>query len=230
MFHKLSFKTLQKNRKLNFVIDFSLIIFVSAFLFNLLFQDTDCNGNFFCYSNPDFLKHSIEYDILFLRAGLNPQNAHWSVELLIPIFFFITMFITGRVKFAGIYTVFWLCFHEILWGITQLYVNYPFSLIWIILLSIIVVSTIMIKPKLFVNWSFVIVYCLSVSFLGTWASIDNLHVTVTIENGIVVLTDYYNSMVTNFFEVGLWVIMFILLVLHIIRHKYVFKVKEDIPR
>lgn len=231
MFPKLSFKTLQKNQKLNLAIDLTIIFLISGFMFNLILQDTSCNGNFFCWSNPDFLKHSLVYDILFLRAGLSPQNAHWSVELLVPIFFFVSMFVSKSVKFAVAYTGFWACYHEFTWSLSQMLYRYGQTAIWEILLSIVVFSVIIMKPKLFLNKSFLIVTLLMLSFLGAWFYFDNLNVTVGLQpNQINVMTDNYDSWLTNFFEVGYWYLAFILLVLHIIRHKYVFKVKEDIPR
>lgn len=218
-----------KNQKVSLAIDLASMIMASFFLFNLVFQDTDCKGNFFCWSNPDFLKHSVTYDIFFLRAGLSQQNAHWSVELLIPVFFFVVMFAIKSVKFSVLYLAFFLCYHELLWSLSQALYRYGQTAIWEIFLCMIVSSVILIKPKLFLNKSFLVITLLMVSFLVSWYVFDDLHVTVELqENQINMITPYHSSLKTNFFEVGFWFVAFILLVLHIIRHKSMFKAKEGI--
>src|SRR5574337_285730 len=116
-----------------FLTDLAIILPFSVFLFGLLGQATEVcgnginfpfvweKGNFFCFGQPDWLRHTPVYDMVFLRAGMDAFSSHWFSELFFPIVFFVCYFLTFDTKVSLIYSFFYLLYHEANWSFAELF-------------------------------------------------------------------------------------------------------------
>jgi hypothetical protein len=170
---------------------------------------------------PDFLAHSLTYDIVFLRAGYLAHNSHWFSQLLLFMIYFIALFGTRDAEFSWIFTVFFGVFHEAFWSSFEFIYNEnnvyggqsPF---WITILSVLCIAAVLIYYKFFFHYSFLIVIAGYVAYLEAWWIFAGLHETV-IYGGLSIF--YYNFAV-NAWEVGSYAVLFCLLSAYLLTHKY----------
>ena len=226
-----------KNKPLQRTIVFFLYCLpFSVFLFGLLGQSKECGGgllptlagqngtmfdtkSFFCIGKPDFLAHSLYYDILFLRGGVALFGSHWFSQLFFPLLFFLTIALTKyNYKFALIYSFFFLFFHESYWVVVKdIYGNYlalP-DFVWIGIMSFGMVLAYLSYPRFFFRKEFALIAFLFIMFIVQWAVIDNMNVTVSAN----LPTRFYDSLITNAEEVGSWIFAFLLLLVYLIRNR-----------
>jgi hypothetical protein len=189
-----------------------------ALLFcNLILADQTCNGNFFCYHSPEILKHSLYYDVFFLRAGLANQLvvSHWFSELLIPILFFSLMFLLKDVKRAFLLAGFYPFWHELQWTIVQhAYAKSTYAFgeyVWIGLAVAMSCIAIYACKEILFTKTFLILNFLNFGFLACWVYFDDMNVTVFGLGKQAAISIYYYQFETNFFEVGDWFVVFMII-------------------
>ena len=215
----------------------------ALFFCYLILQDSSCNGQFFCYHSPDILKHSIIYDIFFLRAGLAPENSHLFSELLVPLLFFPLMFALKDVKRAFILSAFFPFWHEIIWTTIEHF--YAANLIqdllsrtdsgstgsnagiyfgglklgeflWIILTLLMSGLAIYVCKEILLTKVFLLMNVVNFMFLGAWWIFDSMNVTVTAPVNGIILSPFYHQFLTNFFEVGDWITVYFVILISVL--------------
>ena len=218
-------------RNRNFVVDCLLMMPFALFFCYLILQDSSCNGQFFCYHSPDILKHSIIYDIFFLRAGLAPENSHLFSELLVPLLFFPLMFALKDVKRAFILSAFFPFWHEIIWTtVEHFYVGSNAGIyfgglklgefLWIILTLLMSGLAIYVCKEILLTKVFLLMNLVNLEFLACWWVFDSMNVTVTAPVNGIILSPFYHQFLTNFFEVGDWITVYFVILITVIYFIY----------
>ena len=172
-------------------------------------QTASCKGLFVCQGLPDFLTHSFQYDVFFLRAGYLLHNSHWFSELLLGLFYFVCLGLTRDPKFSFIFTVFFGVYHEVFWSSFEYIYNQNNvyggqSTFYIAVLSVLFIYAILLYRKFFFTVGFAMITSIYLMFLETWWLVDKLHETV-IYNG---LSPFYYDLQINGFEVGGYFLIF----------------------
>ncbi len=193
----------------------------------------------FLLQSPELLRHSVSYNIFFLRTQDNVNGAHYFDYLMIPIMYFIALFLFDFDGFYSALTAGFLAFvHESIWFVFY-YLTYgqyfnSNEAIWdfsfIIFISTVAFIYVKKYPSRIKTKVFGLGVACYVLFLELWYS-QGFKVTVINNTSIgnvknFLSTVWYWDKSTNEFEVFSWIIIFCVFLLNLFYVRNREKIRE----
>jgi len=203
----------------------------AEFIIGFLLQSNQCSlTNKFCFAVPDIFRHTLWYDIFYLRVNDAGNGAHWLDYMFLPILFFITFWVTKDAFFSALNAGFMVFLHEVIWFITYWfeYFQYFKTEGWLndIAFFILVCTIGFIGIKKYSKryswiWFYygIAWYCVWILY---WLFDFGLHVTVINNSNLgnsqqFLETIYYNNFSINALEVFSWIIIFTVFLVNILK-------------
>ena len=221
------------------IVSMFLMIPFAEFFVGFLLQAEGCSpDNKFCIAVPDLFRHSVFYDIFYLRVNDTYNGAHWIDYMFLPLLFFFTWFLTKDAFFSALNSAFMVFVHETIWFAfywVAYYQKYQYEgwfndFAFFLLVGVIGAIGIIKYGKRYYSNQWFLNFGLSVyvTFLVYWYIIDDFKVTVINNTALgdslkFLVTQWYNDPLTNELEVFSWVIIFLIFVVNI----YLVKRKEN---
>lgn len=192
------------------------------FLIGFLLQSQACSpDNRFCVSIPDIFRHSLYYDIFYLRVNDTTNGAHWIDYMFLPLLFFFTYLLTKDAFFSALNSAFMVFYHEVIWFAFywfKYYTAYQYEgwmndfAFFLLVCTFGVIGFVKYRDY-FRSKRFFLVTASYVLFLVYWYVKDNFEVTVInntqLGNSLkFLITKWYYMPIPNQDEVISWVIIF----------------------
>lgn len=214
----------------------------AEFLYGFILQDKACLGQPLCYGTPDIFQHNLTYDIFFLRVNDTSNGAHWIDYMLLPIIFFLTFYLTRDAWFSALNAGFMVFLHEIIWFAfywveyyniyqTEGWLN---DIAFFLLVSMIGFIGFVKYRKWFVNAFFIgVAIPVYIFYLALWYVMDGLKVTVINNTALgsstqFLITQWYNDLATNQWEVYGWILIFGLFTINLFWVKHFGRIEKNI--